>query len=156
MTENSEALAAEAAGESVKDKIKAAREKLAAVRAAREAELAPEREARELARLERELRDEDAIAAAQAKHGEKGIEVIRTDLGVVIVKPANPLKFNKYQDEGKTDTFSMMALVVQGPLVHPKTSEFEKICEALPLTLLRTVDAVFLLAGAQQRDISGK
>lgn len=141
---------------STADKIKAAKEALQAARSAREAALTPEREARELARLERELKDEAAIADAFSKFGEKGVELVRTDLGVVIVKPCNPLKFNKHQDEGKSDTFTHLALVAGGPLVYPRMTEFEKICEALPLTLLRTVDALYLLAGAQQRDLAGK
>lgn len=155
MSEKSETPADTAGELTVAEKIRQTRERLAAFRAEREVELAPEREAKELARLERDMRDEEQIAAAQRKFGASKIECVRTDAGVVIVHAANPLVFNAYVDKGDSSSHAQMRLCLPC-LVNLRASEFEKICEDLPLTLLRVTDALYLLAGAQQRDVAGK
>lgn len=155
MSDKSETPADTAGEMSTADKIRAKREQLAAFRAERAVETAPEREARELARIERELRDEQQIAAAQKRLGADKVEMVYTDLGVVIVQASNPLVFSAYLDKGDSSSHEQMRLCLPC-LVNLKASEFERICEALPLTLLRTTDALYLLAGAKQRDVAGK
>ena len=152
MSETSETTAVTPTAE---EQIRALRDKLQAQREARKAETEPARAERELARLQREIADESAMAEAERKFGAQNVEHVRTDLGVVTVTKANPLVFNAYLDKGDTSHAAQMRLVLPC-LTTLKASQFEKICEELPLTLLRAVDAIYLLAGAQQRDLAGK
>lgn len=140
---------------STADKIREARAKLDALRTQLRAESEPERQARELAQLEREMQDERELADARKKFGADKVEQIKTDKGGVIVTCANPLIFQAYLDKGDSSTHAQMRLVLP-TLVNMQPSQFEDLVLALPLTLLRVVDALYVLAGAAQRDVAGK
>jgi hypothetical protein len=139
-------------------------QKLSELRAKRAA-LAEERAKQEAERAlveqieaeERALRDDEAIAAAEAEHGPVGkrIAVVHTDLGVIIVKRPNPLIFRRFQDKGTTKTEDFDQLV-RPCLVYPSKTEFDRILEELPATLIRAANAVCALAGVRHDEISGK
>jgi hypothetical protein len=134
--------------------IKAQREQLADERLKREQECA---EQELLEREERALRDEAAIAAAEAQHGPVGkrLAVVQTTEGVIIVKRPNPLVFKRYQDEGNHKSEAVDKLV-RPCLVYPTKTEFDRICEEQPATLVRVGSHVVALAGFRQEEAAGK
>ncbi len=102
------------------------------------------------------LADAEAIEAAERDHGgARRIAVLRTEMGAVIVKRAHAATFRRFLDVGKTDTETLEKLV-RACLVYPVLSEFERICNDLPLTLVRAADAVSKLAGIRAEDVAGK
>lgn len=127
---------------------------------AEEAERAQERSlAEQLEREERDLRDREAIAAAELEHGPLGkkIAAVRTDMGVVIVKRANHVLFRRWQDRGeKSMQTEELEKLVRPCLVHPDVTTFDRILDELPATLLRVADAVSVLAGVRAQEVSGK
>jgi hypothetical protein len=118
-------------------------------------------EERDLAELvereERELKDREAIAAAEAEHGplRKRIAAVHTDLGVVILKRSNPLMFRRFQDAGTLKSEHLDKLV-RPCVVHPDLPTFDRILEELPATLLRCANAVSELAGVRAEEVTGK
>lgn len=140
-----------------KSKIDELRAQLAAARAPREQKQAALDEAAEIARLEREIADEPAIAKAVEEHGAIGemISVIHTPAGVVIVKrPRGAVwrKFSETHDIKSSDVLSF----VKNCLVHPGKTEVEDIFEAYPVALETVAEQAKLLASVRVRDMAGK
>lgn len=139
-------------------------EKLAEVRA-RRAELDRQRAERDAARaleeqLEvetRALADAEAIAKAEDEHGPVGkrIALVRTDLGVIILKRPNPVLFRRFQDQGKF-THEAIDKLVRPSVVHPDGATFDRIMDELPATMIACANAVTVLAGARTEEASGK
>lgn len=139
-------------------------DKIAAVRAARE-QLAAQREARtqanelaaKLAAEELALKDEQAIEAAEAEHGvlDKKIRVVRSELGVIIVKRAHPAVFKRFVDRGK-HTMQDLEELARKCLVHPTLPEWEAMCNEQTALINRTADAIAWLAGIRADDVSAK
>lgn len=139
-------------------------EKLAEVRA-RRAELEKQRAERDAARaleeqLEAETRalaDAEAIAKAEDEHGPVGkrIALVRTDLGVIILKRPNPVLFRRFQDQGKT-THEALDKLVRPSVVYPDGSSFDRILDELPATMTLCANAVCVLAGVRTEEASGK
>lgn len=136
------------------DKLRAQREALAAARQARADQNTL---AAKLAAEQRALRDEQAIDAAEQEHGEIGrkIQVVKSELGVVIVKRAHPAAFKRFLDRGEHKTKDLEALA-RLCLVYPSLSEWEAMCDELPILINRSADAVAYLAGVRTEDLSGK
>jgi hypothetical protein len=145
--------------EDTKNKTAAAelKAKLAAVRQAREEREAAEDAADELPRLQLELANEEAIAAAVAKVGPigKAIGTVNTRHGVIIVKKPNHMLVRKFRDEGDVTTKAWEALV-RPCLVHPSAEELDRILEDQPVALVAIGTMVLRLAGLDADGFSGK
>jgi hypothetical protein len=138
-------------------KLSELRSKRAALEAAREKRALEAELAEETLREERALADAEAIDAAEREHGLVGkrIMVIQTELGAVIVKRAHANTFRKFMDGGKHSTADLEKLI-RPCLVHPPLEQFEAIIKEQPFTLNRVSDAIATLAGVRAEDVSGK
>lgn len=152
---------------------KTVEEELAEVRAKRAALLASkdqrDAEAEIFAALEREkrgLRDDEQLAAAEEKYGPcleygsgaasgRKIAVVRTDLGVVIIKRPNHVLFKRFQDSGEAN-WEEFDKLVRPCLVHPDGATFDRYLEDQPAILARVAGAVATLAGIRMKELSGK
>lgn len=129
------------------------RAKLAALRTARLEREKAEAEREGLAKLERDLRNEEAIALAVAKHGPvgKGIAYVVTRLGVVIVHKPNHMLMRKFRDTtelGKV-TSKQWEDLIEKVLVFPAAEEWEHILEEQNAVLAVVGMQVLALAGAE-------
>jgi hypothetical protein len=143
--------------EDLQERLRAAREKRAALakeRAEREAERAT---LAEVEAEERRAADEEAIAKAEKEHGEvnKRIRCFRTDMGVVIVRRPNVANFNAFMDKGDHSYPAMYELAVPC-VVHPDGARFEAMLAEQPFILTRAADAVAWLAGVRKEELEGK
>ncbi len=141
--------------------LKAKRQELAALQAARvkKVKAAVESDGYQLAKAERELREEQAIADCEERFGleEEGkIGLVRPgQSGLVIVIPPSDSAFKRHNDAGSTSSVALMKLV--GPcLKWPSLDEFELLCKSQPATLVMAAEMVGHLAGWKQQDFSKK
>lgn len=135
----------------------ALRTQLAELRAKREDREAAEAPARELERLKRELRDEQALESAIAKHGRVGehLATVDTPAGLVIVcKPSTP-KFRRFQDLDKPSTEDVLALL-RPCVVWPPAGELDVLLNDLPAALSTIAQAVIYLAGQRREAMEKK
>jgi hypothetical protein len=137
----------------VKAKIAAARARKAAAEASRAA--AVETPEAELARVEREARDAEALHDAERTHGKAKIAALETDLGLVILKRAHPAHYKRFQDLEKVSTEDAEKLT-RPCLVYPEPDAFDRMIEEQPGTVARCAVAIMRLAGARNADLSGK
>ncbi len=142
-------------------KKKALQEKLAAFQAEREAQLAPKKAEDEVAQLERQLADEQALADAQDAHGEENVRGVRTASGLVVVKRANHLIFKKYIDKADFSTKALEELIygkneATRCLVRPDPDTLDKWLELEPFRLQAVAGAIGILAGAGEDTLSSK
>lgn len=128
---------------------------LAKIRA-RRATLAEAREARaapsiqeQLAAEQRALADDEALDRLETEHGRVGsvIEIVRTEIGSVIVRRPHMAVFRRFQDD-KQDTTALEKLV-RPCVLHPSKTEFDRMCEELPFILQKCADACCRLAGVR-------
>ncbi len=110
---------------------------------------------RRVLEAEREAADQEALLSAESEYGSNRIATVTTDLGVIILKRANALRFKKFQDKESTKTLDVEKLV-RPCIVYPDKSRFDVICEELPATLMQCGNAVAILAGARAQENSGK
>lgn len=139
-------------------------EELRVIRAKR-AELAAKREAAEAAaELERELdaerralRDEQALCDAIEKHGalDKGVAVVESSLGLVVVRRSSAMKFRRFQDKETCTTEDIMGLV-RPCVVHPPLTELDDMLDEQPALLARIGNAVARLAGVRLSEVAKK
>lgn len=140
--------------------LKATRAKLAAL-AEKRTQRAAVREqdpANQLARAERDLADAEGLAAAEEKEGteEDGkIGLVKTDLGLIIIRRANPTAYRRHSDAGKTSCVAQ-EMLVRPCRVYPSVDRFDLIIQELPYVLTACADKVVELAGYQQKDTAGK
>jgi hypothetical protein len=118
----------------------------------------------ELARLEAEAEREEraprelaALEAAEREHGPRGrkIQVVETDLGIVIVKRPHSALFRRFSDKGSMKTADLDQLV-RPCVVYPDSSTLDRILDELPATLLRLANSVSELAGFRAEEVQGK
>lgn len=133
------------------------REQLAAARAAR---VEADELARKLVAERLALKSEQAIEAAEREHGPLGRKIqavspIVDTHTIVIVKRAHPAAFKRFIDRGKHTTKDLEELV-RLCLVFPTLSEFEAMCDELPILINRAADAVAYLAGVRSEDVQVK
>lgn len=142
-----------------------ARERLEAAKAARlalaEARKPSEDELLEAAANAEELalRNEEAIAAAEDKHGKKNLAIVKTDQEVVIVKRLDSVLFNRFQDElAKAEALSSdkVVEVVYKCIVSPDKPRFGAMLSEQPLLAQRCLAAIADLAGAKRVELGGK
>lgn len=140
------------------------KQRLETVRAERQ-KLADEREAREQERAladlveqeERSLRNERAIAEAEAAHGALGkkIAAVEARSGVVIVKRPHHVLFRKFTDASKF-TSDECEKLVRPSLVYPDKATFDSWAEEEPAIIVRAANACAMLAGVRGEEASGK
>lgn len=143
-----------------KSEVEARLDAVRAKRAAIEAAKASRAEEDLLAQVESEeldLKNAEAIAAAEAEHGPVGkkIAVVETDLGVVILKRAHALVFRRFQDEAKF-THAQIDKLIRPCVVYPRGDALDRILDELPATALRLANAIARLAGQRAEDVAGK
>lgn len=143
--------------EAIKARLEAVRARRAELEQAAAGRAAERSLAEQLEREERELKDREALDAAEAEHGALGrrIAAVHTDLGVVIVKRSNAVLFKRFQDKGSVKSEDLDKLV-RPCLVYPDGGAFDRILDELPATLLRVANAVSELAGARAEEVAGK
>lgn len=139
-------------------------DRLAEVRA-RRAEIAKRRERREdskspderLAAEERALKDDEAIERFETEIGPDGekIRIVRTTLGVVIVKRAHPASYKQFMDL-KTTKVEDCEKLARRCVVYPEATELDRITEDLPATWLRLAGAITKLAGHSNAELEEK
>ena len=110
---------------------------------------------RKVVAAERAASDERALYEAEAEHGARKIGTVATDLGLIIVKRANPILFKRFQDSESVKTEDLEKLV-RPCVVHPTMREYDAIIEELPAALVRVADRVMYLAGVRAKDTGGK
>jgi hypothetical protein len=134
--------------------LRAKREELAA---ARQVRAEAEELQLKLAAEQLALKDDEAIEAAERDVGpqNKRIRVVRTDLGVIIVKRAHPNVFRKFLDGGKHNTKECEELA-RGCLVYPTLGQFEGMLAEQPMLAVITANAVAYLAGVRGEEQSAK
>lgn len=136
-------------------RLEEARAELAAKRATLKALEEQREEDLELASIEREMKDVEAITKAYESHAPGELAIVHTELGVVIVKRPHPAKYNRFRDEAKSTTDAFEKLV-GGSIVHPSQAEFDALVEKLPAVLDRAANAVVDLAGFRETELAGK
>lgn len=136
---------------------------LESIRAKRQA-LAEAREARalptvgeSLALEKRALADDEALDRLEQEHGRIGtvIQIVRSNVGGVIVRRPHMAVFRRFQDEGKRDMEAIDRLV-RPCVLYPSKPEFDRMCEELPFLMQLVADAVVTLAGVRIDDVKAK
>lgn len=142
-------------------KLEELRSKRAAAALAREEAKRPARLQTELEREERAIADDDVIARLEDELGPIGraIGVVRTDLGAVVVKRAPPPAFKRFQDlmaRENPKQHELSDALVRPCLVHPSSSEFDKMLAEQPHILIRCANVLSELAGVRTKEEAGK
>lgn len=137
------------------EELAAAKAELEALEHAEEERAAATAKERELAAVRREVADRKAIDKAAEEHGEGKFALIRTDLGVVIVKRPNHMHYRRFINLKDPSSDDATRLVVQC-LVHPDKAGFEALSEELPGVPMLAASAVIDLAAGRTKDLSGK
>lgn len=145
------------------DELKSIEERIAKARAARMAlEEASERR-REAARAERLLRieeqrlaDEPRIEEARTAHGEDAVAVIDTDLGAIVVKKPNHLKWNALVAKGEKLNHVDMVGLVKSCVVYPDWPHVDRVLEEAPAAMNVLVGAIAGLATKAAQERAGK
>jgi hypothetical protein len=144
-----------------------AKQKLAAIRAKREA-MAAARELREAATVDeqletesRALADDEAIEKLEGEHGAVGkkLTVVRTRLGAVVFKKPTNAAWRKHLDEqlklGHADTTATEKLVRQCR-VYPDAGAFDTILDEYPGATQSFYGAITLIAKGGADETSSK
>lgn len=144
------------------DKREALKERLAIARL-RSEETQAKREAledkdafeRKVLKAEQEVTDQEALLEAESEHGIGKVGVVETDMGIVILKRCNALRYKKFQDLADAKTLDVEKLI-RPCVIYPDKNRFDAICEELPATVLRCGNCIAELAGIKSKDIAGK
>lgn len=141
----------------LRERIEVARRERARIQAEREAAVAARDLQEKLEAEERALKNESAIADAEAAHGPVGkrIAVVETQAGAVILKRPHSALFRRFMDAGETTTDELDKLI--GPcLVYPDRSTYDRWAEDEPAITMRAANAICTLAGVRGKELSGK
>lgn len=138
-----------------------ARKKRAAAAAAREAAKLPGALLSELERVERDAADDEVIARLEDELGpiDRAIAVVRTELGAVVLKRADPPAYKKFTDLMSRENpkqHELSASFVFPCVKHPSRPDFEKMLEEQPHVLIRCANALSELAGVRAKETAGK
>jgi hypothetical protein len=105
------------------------------------------------------VRDEEAIAKAEAEHGPIGkrIGALKTDAGVIIVKRPHHLRWRELTSKpiDKISEADATALL-KSCLVHPTGPELETILETYPALNGELAGLVLKLARGRAEEVQGK
>lgn len=103
----------------------------------------------QLAKLEREIREEQAIAEAEAKYGSEvdgGIGIVRMSRGIVILHKPSASLYQQHSDAGSQSTVALKKLVFPCR-VYPDQNGLDAMIADEPYTLQHCGDMVTVLAG---------
>lgn len=131
------------------------REKIAGEQRAREERAAAGTKDAQVASLEQQLVDEQAINAAIEKHGEGKVAVHRTPLGAVVTKRPVHMHYRRFINAKDISSDDAHKLVLTC-LVHPTAARFEQIVEELPATSLLVAGQLLDLAAGRKVELEGK
>ncbi|AKT38253.1 hypothetical protein [Chondromyces crocatus] len=131
--------------------------KLAEVETRRAQREHSQRLVRELAEAKRARKEAEVIERLEAEHGplDKRILRIDTDEGMIVVRKPDPRLYQRFVDQGKTNTEALSKLV-RPHVVYPDKTELTRIFEEVPAALMRCADAVCFLAGVRKQEAEGK
>lgn len=146
---------------SLEKRIEALRQKRAAAALAREEAKRPARLQNELEREERALSDDEVIAKLEDELGPIGraIGVVRTDLGAVVLRRADPVAYKKFSDlmaRENPKQHELAAPMVMPCVKHPSRAEFDRMIEEQPHILIRCANVLTELAGFRAQEVAGK
>src|SRR5262245_56360855 len=137
----------------------ARREEALAKKAAAEAKRAARAKPAELAeveRLEREAHEEEAIADAEAQYGDldEAIKVVRTSVGIVIVKRPAAILVRRFHDAGK-GSIEAKDKLSRPCVVYPSADEYAKLAgsDSGPALISAVADAAVWLAGFGRKEL---
>lgn len=145
-------------------RLEVAREKRTVLERGRESRLELSRLRDQVEAEERRARLEEALVAAEEKHGELGkhVRIVHATYsdghvrGSVIVKRPNALIWKRFRDASGKAKDSDYEKLWRGSLVWPDASAVEALIEELPHTQIKLADACAVLAGAGADEIAGK
>lgn len=111
----------------------------------------------ELAETKRARREAEVMERLEAQHGPVGKRLMRvdTDEGMIVVRKPDPRLYQRFVDQGKTNTEALSKLV-RPHVVYPDKTELARIFEEVPAALVRAADAVCFLAGVRKQEAEGK
>jgi hypothetical protein len=157
-------MAQEKTEEKLDPRVKAAREKTAAIEAQR-AELAAKRAAREAIEAEENsardaelaLEHERAIEEKGAPLGRRGVhwQILATTEGPVIVKRPPRIIWNQLQELDKLSTVNVNNAVVHC-LVVPDSKRYYEMCDLIPGLSRRVGNSCSELADGERKELQGK
>lgn len=142
----------------IESEIHALRARAAAIAAARVQREEATAVTDELAKARRDLADEEAIEKAIAEHGriDEKIAVVRSALGVVIVKRPSAMRFKKLQDQGADFSSTEVERFVRPSLLYPDPDRFDQMTEDLPAIWMDCCSAMFRLCGVRKDSVEKK
>jgi hypothetical protein len=108
----------------------------------------------DLAKLEREADDAEALAAATEAHGAENIAVVRTPGGAIILRRPGRAEWQRWADEDRI-TSAKTAAMISRCLVTP-AERWDAILDRYPACLTACLTAVSRLAGAAAEGDAGK
>lgn len=141
----------------VDNELLALRAKRAELEQAREARDERRERDREVEAERAKIRLEEAIAKAESEIGPVGshLAIVDTDLGPILLRRPQPLKFRRFQDKADSKSEDVEALV-RPCVVYPSAAEVDVILHDLPATLIRLGNAVAELAGYRAAEVTKK
>jgi hypothetical protein len=143
--------------ESTKSPIELARERIALAEARRVERDTKAQAAIELAALERQATEAEALDTLELEHGKIDDRIRRIDTpgGMVVVKRPAGVLVRRYLDAGKATTEAWDKLVTPC-VIYPDKATFRALCDDFPATLQLAADAVCWLAGWGREQAVGK
>lgn len=142
----------------IKSKIAAARARRQAAEEKREEQTPADLE-QELAREEQAAADAEALAKAEAEYGRLGngkLASVTTDVGLVLLKRPNAIKFKAFIDNAEDVKHQDAERLVRDCVVYPSKDKFDAMIAEQPGIVGGCSLAVARLAGVQAKAISGK
>ena len=136
-------------------RLKAAQAERARIAAAHSERRELEALQRAVAAEEQAAKDDAGIAEAEIKHAR--IEVVRTELGAIVLHRPDSLVYKRFQDlDLKKINREEIYRVVRSALAYPDAGRLDSMLETLPGALGACSNAAARLAGVRDEDIAGK
>lgn len=138
------------------EQIKTIRAKRAAIADAQAKRTQPTLE-QQLADEQRALAEDELIDRFESEVGPQDthIAVIRSDVGLVIVRRPHRAVFQRFQDTGTIKTKDLDALV-KPSLLYPDKASFDAMVDQLPALLGRVANHCARLAGIRGEELAAK
>lgn len=110
----------------------------------------------ELAAAKRVADDKETLTALEEEHGELGKKIAYavTDRGLVVVKRAAGVVWNRWQNSKRKDADHEQ--FVRSCRIHPTEDEFDAIVDEQPGVIISLAAKLTDLYGARQEEDSGK
>ena len=113
----------------------------------------------EIEQAKRGMKEEEALAACEAKYGPIGKAIGRIDTidGMVIVKKHDGVKVRKWQDQhGDNVNTDALRQLARPCVVYPELAEFDTLIAERPVALVAVATEVLKLAGLRLKELGGK